>query len=70
MTHSEDQNKEQNDAKDPDKDSIPKGYVQRNMTDRPIIRRQVSHNLIYVSKYDKLAELSWTREKVNRSVQV
>jgi len=37
MTHSEDQNTEHNDAKDPDKDSIPKGYVQRNMTDRPKI---------------------------------
>jgi hypothetical protein len=36
-TYSEDQNKEHNNAKDPDKDSIPKGYVQRNMTDRPKI---------------------------------
>ncbi len=39
MAHSEDQNKKQNDAKDPDKNSIPKGYVQRNMTNRPIIWR-------------------------------
>lgn len=39
MTHSEDQNEKQNDAKDPDKNSIPKGYVQRNMTNRPIIWR-------------------------------
>ncbi|WP_292391427.1 hypothetical protein [Methanosarcina sp. UBA5] len=60
MTHREDQNKEQNNAKDPDKNSIPKGYVQRNITNRPIIRRQESHNLIYVSKYNKLAELFYT----------
>jgi hypothetical protein len=39
MAHSEDQNKKQNDAKDPDENSIPKGYVQRNMTNRPIIWR-------------------------------
>jgi len=41
MTHSEDQNKEQNNAKDPDKNSIPKSYIQRNTTDRPkIFKRQ------------------------------
>ncbi|WP_268989398.1 hypothetical protein [Methanosarcina barkeri] len=41
MTHSEDQNKEQNNAKDPDKNNIPKSYVQRNMADRPkIFKRQ------------------------------
>lgn len=67
-THSEDQNKEQKDAKDPDKNSIPKGYVQRNMTNRPIIWRQESHNLIYVSKYNKLIELSYRTTKVNTSV--
>jgi hypothetical protein len=39
-THRKDQNKENNDAKDPDENSIPKGYVQRNMTDRPIIFKQ------------------------------
>lgn len=68
MTHSEDQNKKQNDAKDPDKNSIPKGYVQRNMTNRPIIWRQGSHNLIYVLKYNKLIELSYTRHKINKYV--
>jgi hypothetical protein len=65
MTHSEDQNKEQNEAKDPDKNSIPKGYIQRNITNRPIIWRQESHNLIYVSKYNKLTELSYTGTKIN-----
>lgn len=65
MTHSEDQNKEQNDAKDPDKNSIPKGYVQRNITNRSVIRRQESHNLIYASKYNKLTELSYTGTKIN-----
>ena len=44
MTHSKDQNKEHNKAKDPDENCIPKGYVQRNITSRPIIRRQESHN--------------------------
>ncbi len=68
MTHSEYQNKKQNDAKDPDKNSIPKGYVQRNMTNRPIIWRQGSHNLIYVLKYNKLIELSYTRYKINKCV--
>jgi hypothetical protein len=40
MANSQDQNKEHNEAKDPNKDGIPKGYVQRNMTDRPIIFKQ------------------------------
>jgi len=39
-THSQDQDKEHNDAKDPDKNGIPKGYVKRNMTDRSVIFKQ------------------------------
>lgn len=69
MTHSEDQNKEQNNAKDPDKNNIPKSYVQRNMADRPkIFKRQWRHILIYVPKYNKLIELADTIIKINIGV--
>jgi len=64
-THSQDQNKEHNNTKDPDENSIPKGYVQRNMTDRSIIFKQRRHILIYVPKYNKPILLSYTRERMN-----
>lgn len=54
MTHNKNQNKENNDAKDPDENGIPKGYVQGNVTDRPVILKQYGHILIYVLGYNKL----------------
>jgi len=39
-THREDQNKEHDETKDPDENSVPKGYIQRNMTYRSIIFKQ------------------------------